>query len=273
MNSLLEKIKPFCSDLKLIKKGGQKEVYSSRHSTYGDTVIKVGNYSSSVSIERISREVQLQKAINSKYYPKNFDFIIDINSKEFLIIEEYIDSFSFEDAKHFFNSEKKIVGLLEHLIEGLKVIWDQNIIHRDLKPDNILFIKDYSPVIIDLGIARFLDYETLTNPMAFYGPCTPIYAAPEQLANQKNLIDMRTDFFALGIIILELHLGFHPFHPDKVGTNEHIVENIQEGNYVDPQKIKNTSDAFEALIIKLLKKEPFKRFRHYSQILNFLKSM
>jgi serine/threonine-protein kinase len=34
------------------------------------------------------------------------------------------------------------------------------------------------------------------------GPCTPLYASPEQLRNEKSMIDPRTDFYALGIIAL-----------------------------------------------------------------------
>lgn len=66
------------------------------------------------------------------------------------------------------------------------------------------------PCIIDLGIARFLDLESLTRTISPMGPCTPIYAAPEQLTNNKALIDPRTDFFGLGIIALELYLGVYP---------------------------------------------------------------
>jgi serine/threonine-protein kinase len=52
------------------------------------------------------------------------------------------------------------------------------------------------------------------------------YASPEQLTNNKNLIDPRTDFFELGIITLELFLGVHPYDPNYVGNHFSIVENI-----------------------------------------------
>ena len=51
----------------------------------------------------------------------------------------------------------------------------------------------------------------MTNTIQASGPCTPIYASPEQLANKKQSIDIRTDFYSLAIIISELIIGEHPF--------------------------------------------------------------
>lgn len=75
------------------------------------------------------------------------------------------------------------------LVEGLSIIWDKNIVHRDLKPENIIIRPDGMPCIIDLGIARFLDLESLTRTISPMKWQPPIYAAPEQLTNNKALID------------------------------------------------------------------------------------
>ena len=118
------------------------------------------------------------------------------------------------------------------MVKGHSVIWDKNIVHRDLKPENIIIRPNGMPCIIDLGIAGFLDLESLTKTISPMGPCTPIYAAPEQLTNNKNIIDPRTDFYGLGIIALELYLGVHPFDSTYVGNQYSIVENIMQNKYV-----------------------------------------
>ena len=126
------------------------------------------------------------------------------------------------------------------------------------------------PVIIDLGIARCLDLDSITHTLNLMGPCTPVYAAPEQLLNQKQLINPRTDFFSLGIIILQLFLGHHPFDPRVLKNNNNIVENIVSNTFLQPRKSKTCSQAFEELVCCLLKKYQHHRFRNYKMISDFI---
>ena len=266
----MEKLFQRFSDVELIFEGGQKKVYSAIHPEFGQVVLKIGTYKTESQLERIKREVYFLKSIESKYYPKNFEFEILSSSHEFFIVEEFIVSKKITDLSVHYSNEDQIIKLLEMLIDALRILWVNNIVHRDLKPDNILITDDFVPKIIDLGIARFMEYESLTKTIAYFGPCTPIYAAPEQLMIKKKLITMRTDFFALGIIILELHLGFHPFHPNQVGNDKNIPENIVNGQYVSPTSKKGTSEKFTKLITKMLKIEPYERFRNYKILKKYL---
>ena len=251
-----------------LTRGGQKEVYCG---IFNDNkyALKRGKYSSITQLERIQREIDLLKSLDNVYYPHQYEFVVDIYEKEFFIVEEFIENISYSEAKTlgYFDTEQKLMIMLKNLIIGLEYIWQKRIVHRDLKPDNVLIKQDGTPIIIDLGIARHLDLETLTNPLFFQGPCTKIYAAPEQLLNQIKEIDTRTDFFSLGILILELHLGYHPFDPEYVGNEYSISENILMGKYVAPENKIGTSSEFSRVIKKLLKVEKFLRYRTSSQII------
>jgi len=101
-----------------------------------------------------------------------------------------------------------LVGALDHLRA-------RNLVHRDIKPANIIFRSDAEPVLTDFGIVRALDLPTLTQHFLPHGPGTPAYAAPEQLNNEIQLIDWRTDQFGLAIVLGECALGHHPFSPGK----------------------------------------------------------
>lgn len=182
-----------------LKDGGQKQVFKIVHSTFGDAVLKVGIYHSRQGLERISREVLLLRDIDSIYYPKNYDFKIHSNFV-FEIIEEFVESTPLSNLLSNYNARNTVL-LIRHLVNGLKVIWDKRTVHRDIKPDNILITSNGTPKIIDLGIARQLDLNSLTHTLQARGPCTPFYAAPEQLSNRKTEIRPRTDQFNLGIII------------------------------------------------------------------------
>lgn len=245
----------------LLKLGGQKVVYHATHPSYGEVVIKIGQYSSAQSLERIKREVALLKDIDSEYYPKNYDFEI-LTSARFLIIEEYIPSQPLTNCFADFRQPKDVLELISHLVTGLKIIWDKRVVHRDMKPDNILIRPNGPPKIIDLGIARLLDLESLTRTLAMKGPCTPFYAAPEQLQNRKTEINFRADLFSLGIIMLQLLLGGeHPFDPVVVGSGASIVENILRDNWAR-QSLNNLDLAgLQTVLTKLLGHEPYHRYR------------
>jgi serine/threonine protein kinase len=75
----------------------------------------------------------------------------------------------------------------------------------------------------DFGIVRDLGKESLTTSWLTMGPGTPFYAAPEQLNNDKVLIDWRADQFAVGVTLTIAHLGFHPYQADRDDENQAIA--------------------------------------------------
>ncbi|WKL46868.1 serine/threonine-protein kinase [Flavobacterium pectinovorum] len=259
-----------CTSIKELAQGGQKKVYLADHHKFGKVVIKKGLIKSFTSLERIKREVKLLDELDSEYYPKQYHFNIDFKTNEFEIVEEYIDGSILRDNFGFFNNDPtKIFSLLDSLIDGLSLIWEKNVVHRDLKPENIILRPNMKPCIIDLGIARFLDLEALTKTIAPIGPCTPIYASSEQLTNNKNSIDVRTDFFALAVIALELYLGQHPYN--ESGSKYSIVENILRNNYIVENSNVKQSEQMSELASKVLHTQPYMRFRNYSLFKEFLK--
>jgi len=245
----------------LLKQGGQKVVYRASDPSYGEVVLKVGKFASEPSLERIKREVAVLRDITSDYYPQIFDFQVFPNSR-FLIIEQYIDSTPLADCFARFANPKTAVELILEVTNALTVLWAKRVVHRDLKPDNILIRSDGKPKVIDLGIARLLDDESLTRTVAASGPCTPIYAAPEQLTNRKNDIDVRTDQFCLGIILAQLVLlGLHPFDPTLLKSGASIVDNILNDQWARNDVGAAAGSAVLALCQKLLGNQPHQRFR------------
>jgi serine/threonine protein kinase len=98
-------------------------------------------------------------------------------------------------------SAEAALDLGRMLISAVAHIASHGLVHRDLKPDNIMFRGDGRPVIVDFGLVRDLGESSLTKTWQMQGPGTPYFAAPEQLNNEKPLIDWRTDQFALGLVI------------------------------------------------------------------------
>ncbi|MGE5579396.1 MAG: protein kinase domain-containing protein [Bacillota bacterium] len=251
--------------VELVKSGGQRTVYrAAQGSTF--VAVKIGSFGSTTALERISREIEVQRTLDSVYYPRNLSF--DIAGDQYLIVEEYVDGSPLTECMPRFFDPGQALGLLRHLIVGLNLLWERHIVHRDIKPDNIIITASGMPKILDLGIARMVDLDSLTRTIAMLGPCTPMYAAPEQLRNRKTMIDHRTDQFLLGLLTLQLLFrGRHPFDPAVVGSGESIVTNLLTDNWYRAGLKATRLAPVYPLISRMLGSEPFQRFRTKEMLL------
>lgn len=259
-----------------LSKGGQRVVFAVNHPTFGPAVLKVGVFRSERELQRFFREVQVLQEIESEYYPHNYEHRI-LSGNRFLVLEERIEGQPLAMRLTGFSSVSSATALIEEVVAALTILWSKHVIHRDIKPDNIIISPQGHPRIIDLGIARLLDLESLTRTLAPFGPRTPRYAAPEQLENRKNLIDHRTDQFALGIVYAQLLLGgHHPFDPMIVGAGESIVENILADTWAREEFCDSRFDCMRPVLSKMLGHEQHQRYRRpevlRSELLAILRS-
>lgn len=101
--------------------------------------------------------------------------------------------------------------LLEGVGSSLDELHGEGVLHRDLKPDNVLLRNiptGWEPVIIDLGIAKWLSEEAATTTGSVFG--TPHYMSPEQFRDTKH-VGPATDRYALAVLCYELLCGKPPF--------------------------------------------------------------
>lgn len=158
------------------------------------------------------------------------------------------------------------------LAEALEHLHAKRLVHRDIKPANIMFRGggDTRPVLTDFGIVRMLDQPTLTHAFMQMGPGTPAYAAPEQLNNDKTLIDWRTDQFGLGLVLAECLLGHHPWAVSGKSIQDAIfsVASRQELPEASAQRLYELGFAS---LTHALKVWPVARYRRPTDFINALK--
>lgn len=254
----------------LLKQGGQKVVFLANHPDHGKVALKIGTYVYPQTLVRMQREVDVLSGIQSDYYPKCFEFK-ELPNNRFVILEEYVESMPLSSLLDKYTNPLITLGLIKSLVTGIEILWDKRIVHRDVKPDNLLIRPDGSLKIIDLGIARLLDQESITRTLAPMGPCTPVYASPEQLSNRKKIIDVRTDQFSIGIVLLQLLAGgLHPFDPTVVGSGSSIVENIVNGKWARGLLASQELERLRPVVVKLLGPEPYQRYRIPEKLLGDL---
>jgi hypothetical protein len=103
---------------------------------------------------------------------------------------------------------------VEQVARGLGHAHAAGIIHRDVKPSNILIRSDDgAPVVIDFGLARAADAQTLTKTGTVLG--TVHYMSPEQLSGARD-VDDRADVWSLGVVLHELLTGELPFEGESM---------------------------------------------------------
>lgn len=227
--------------------------------------------------ERLVRETQaLQECSHGSIARllQAHSHVIEGGAELWVVCEEYLAGGTLESrlARGVLSpAETRAIGV--SLAEVLGHLHEKRLVHRDIKPANIMF-RDGSnsyPVLTDFGIVRMLDQPTLTHAFAQMGPGTPAYAAPEQLTNDKALIDWRTDQFGLAVVLAECLLGHHPFLAPRKTIPEAILAVAARHELPAENAARLAALGFRALGTAL-KPWPIARFRRPSDFLESLKT-
>lgn len=222
MDKLIKKL----SNIKQLPAGGQKEVYSASHQEYGKVVYKKIKLNSD-SLERTKREIRAVSLLDSPNIPRIFEHNCDSGGNNLWLIEEFVDG---ENLRHsiltgrIFNI-KEVVLFIETLLKIIVLSESKNIIHRDIKPENIILDKKGKFWLLDFGISRHLDLQSITPTNNPYGLFTIGYASSEQFRNFKKDIDSRSDLFSIGIVAYELIKGENFY---TQGTNGDVFKVIKK---------------------------------------------
>lgn len=158
-------------------------------------------------------------------------------------------------------SSREVRELGARLISALAETASLGLVHRDIKPDNIMFRSvEGQPVLVDFGLVRDLEQTSLTKTWQPVGPGTPLFSSPEQLNNEKQLIDWRSDQFSLGVVLAMCVSGVHPYqHPgDDLGR---IVERVATRLGMSPNFLQRSIIGEFPALKRMVTPWPVQRFR------------
>lgn len=215
---------------------------------------------------RTEREIEALKRCNTPRIAKLLDRRTHQtnNGKTYdIVIEEFLDAGSLEPRLSANSmTETQILHVAHGLALALKDLHPLHLVHRDIKPANVMFrTGSDDPVLVDFGLVRDLKQTSLTLSWLPHGPGTPFYAPPEQLNNDKTLIDWRSDQFAIGVLVGTALTGRHPYQSKGMSPTDAIY-GVSERCEIAPEFIVAMKERGLDSLIRMVRQWPVQRYPH-----------
>lgn len=141
------------------------------------------------------------------------------------------------------------------------------IVHRDIKPSNVLVDQQDEPRLLDFGLAKLtlgaLDPAEMTVTGDFLG--TPKWTSPEQAERKPDKVDVRTDVYALGMVLYQLLTADLPY--DLGGSLSEVEHNIIHAEPERPsRKNRQLDDELDRIVLKCLRKDRSERYQTAGEV-------
>ena len=213
---------------------------------------------------QVRRFVNESKAVAMLSHPNVVKiYNISVRSEIKFIVMEYIEGITLKDymTRKGVLSFGEIISYTEQILHALEHAHSKGVVHRDIKPQNIMLLKNGVIKVMDFGIAKLPNAETLTLTDKAIG--TVFYISPEQAGGKD--IDRRSDLYSLGVMIYEMSCGKLPFYDESPIT----VALKQINDEPLPPRSINPSipRGLEQIILSAMEKSPEDRFQSATQML------
>ncbi len=156
-----------------------------------------------------------------------------------------------------------VVALLVQVCEALIYAHNHGIIHQDMKPDNIMVLENGEVKVLDFGIAQIKGERKSVIPG--FSPLigTPDYMAPERLQGKRGSV--RTDIYAVGVVLYELLCGRTPFQEQDgfAFVGEHISHDPPDILDFNP----SLSPMLATIVMRAIRHDADKRYEHMEDML------
>jgi serine/threonine protein kinase len=261
--------------LRKIGDGGMSAVYQS-YDVAADRPVAVKLLADHLAgqpefVGRFYREARLSRVLEHASIVQGFASGYDAEVKKHYLVLEFIDGPTAHGALSRLG--RLPVGMVVRIgidiARALDFLHERQYVHRDVKPDNILLHPGGTAKLADLGLAKRLnDDSQLTS--VHQGVGTSYYMPYEQAVN-ANLVDGRSDIFALGATLYHLLTGEVPF---AGATHDEVVRGKWEDSF---RPLRDANPAVPAEVAELVEAtlacDPRARIQKAGQLAKALAAM
>lgn len=160
------------------------------------------------------------------------------------------------------------LDLLIQACRGLHAAHMSGIIHRDIKPQNLFITETKQLKVMDFGVAKMKEAARLTSNGVSVG--TPEFMAPEQIRDSST-VTHAADQYAIGVTAYRMCTGRVPF------LDKDLVSLLKKQLFEAPPAPRSVNPrlppALDAIILKLLEKEPTARFASAAEVAEAFQSV
>ncbi len=175
---------------------------------------------------------------------------------------------------------ERLLTIAVPLADAVTAAHARGITHRDLKPANIMVSVDGRVKILDFGLAKLHEAESVPVGMTSFPTAehatgegrivgTAAYMSPEQAEGKP--LDHRTDIFSFGVILYEMATGERPFQGD---TTISVISSIVKDT---PRSVTEVNPALPRdigrIIRRALVKDPDHRYQTVRDLGNDLEDL
>jgi hypothetical protein len=202
-----------------IGSGGSSEVYEVRDRQLDEpAALKVVSEGRGMS-GRVVREVEAAAALSHPNIVALYDWFGD--GENSYLVWELVDGESLDRLMGELG-DGDVAAIGAELLEALAFAHGQGIIHRDVKPQNVMLDRSGHVKVMDFGIARLLDGDTLTAEGDVIG--TVAYMSPEQASGHR--VGPQSDVYSAGVVLYALLTGEQPLRGE---TPAETLANVASG--------------------------------------------
>lgn len=216
-------------------------------------------------LKRIRREAEIAALLRHPNVVATYD-VFQEEDGSFGIVMEFVQGRglrSLIESREL--TTEKAIRIALQLLDALEYVDGLGIFRIDLKPENIILVDEQRAVVLDFGVAKLraaARSDRLTETGTAVG--TPAYMSPE--AATGKAIDIRSDIYTLGLILIEMITG------EQVKSQEDPVAVLYATVFEDVDLAGlHVSDELHAAIGRAVARDPGERFAKPSEMAQALR--